>query len=158
MLTCHACFRSYLRAIVSDARSSSSLNFAGPALLRRQFVHVQRGPQQRWATSAMAVARESETTTNVAPLDANENVKPRKTMLPRGVLKAELRYLNDPLKLAKNTLDLLSRDEHVKALELVRLASRTMPCIVSWNHIIDYDMSKGKVAAAVKTYNEVGFA
>ena len=156
MLSCHAYFRAYLRAVVSDARSSSSsLRFAGAALSRRRALQVHIKPQQRWATSATVVARASEATTDV---ETDKNVMPQKTMYPRAALETELRYLNDPLKLAKNTLELLRRNDHVKALELVRLASRKMPCIVSWNHIIDYDMSKGKVAAAVKTYNEVGIA
>ena len=108
----------------------------------------------------MVVARKSNAKTNVEATDieADNHVKLHTSVYPRAALEAELRYLNDPLKLAKNTLDLVRNDEYLKALDLVRLASRNMPCIVSWNHIIDYFMSKSKVAAAVKTYNEVGSA
>ncbi|MCJ1243228.1 hypothetical protein MMC30_000425 [Trapelia coarctata] len=103
----------------------------------------------------MMVARESSTKTELEPADNGENTGKRITAFPQTALERELRYLTDPLKLAQNTLDLLRRDEHVKALELVRLASRKMPCTVSWNHIIDYDMNKDKVNAAWKTYNEM---
>ena len=79
----------------------------------------------------------------------------KETQFKRTELEQELRYLRDPLKLAENTVSLLRQDDHKKALELVRIASRTMACTVSWNHIIDYDMGRGKVSAAIKTYNEV---
>ena len=70
-------------------------------------------------------------------------------------LSKELRYLNDPVKLAKHVVNLLAQDKGSTAEELVRAASRGMQCTVSWNHIIDDAMNRGKVAAAVKFYNEV---
>ena len=70
-------------------------------------------------------------------------------------LDKELRYLNDPLKLAQHVVRLLDRDKALEAVEIVRAASRSMMCTVSWNHIIDDAMNRGKVTAAVKTYNEV---
>ncbi|MCJ1389898.1 hypothetical protein MMC18_002755 [Xylographa bjoerkii] len=87
--------------------------------------------------------------------DVGEGPQGRMTAYPRAELEKELLYLPDPLKLAENTLNLLRQDEHIKALEIVRYASRKMPCTVSWNHIIDYDMSKGRVTPAMKTYNEM---
>ncbi len=70
-------------------------------------------------------------------------------------LDRELIYLQDPLKLAENTIALLRNDDNEKALDLVRLASKQTPCTVSWNHVVDYEMSKGRIQKAVKTYNEV---
>ena len=70
-------------------------------------------------------------------------------------LDKELRYLNDPLKLAQHVVRLLDQDKALEAVEIVRAASRKMMCTVSWNHIIDDAMNRGKVTAAVKTYNEV---
>lgn len=70
-------------------------------------------------------------------------------------LGKELRYLQDPLKLAENTIDLLRKDDHVKALDLVRQASKTISCTVSWNHLVDYSLSTGRAKDAVKIYNEV---
>ena len=70
-------------------------------------------------------------------------------------LKLELRWLKDPVKLADHTVKLLRDDDFLKALELVRLASKDVECTVSWNHLIDYEMSKARVTEAVKLYNEV---
>ncbi|KAL9008265.1 MAG: hypothetical protein Q9173_006595 [Seirophora scorigena] len=70
-------------------------------------------------------------------------------------LDQELVWLRDPLKLAENTISLLRRDDHEKALDTVRMASKSISCSVSWNHLIDYDMSKGKVQKAIKKYNEM---
>ena len=70
-------------------------------------------------------------------------------------LRLELRWLKDPVKLADRTVKLLRDDDFLKALELVRLASKDVECTVSWNHLIDYEMSKARVTEAVKLYNEV---
>ena len=70
-------------------------------------------------------------------------------------LKLELRWLKDPVKLADHTVKLLRRDDFPRALELVRLASKDVECTVSWNHLIDYEMSKARVIEAVKLYNDV---
>lgn len=71
-------------------------------------------------------------------------------------LERELPFLRDPLKLADHILGLLRQDEQRKALETVRLASSKMvSCTVSWNHLVDYEMSKGRVTSAIKIYNEV---
>ncbi|KAI4179977.1 MAG: hypothetical protein L6R41_007527 [Letrouitia leprolyta] len=72
----------------------------------------------------------------------------------RKELEKELLWLQDPLKLADNTIDLLRKDEDEKALELIRMASKRSQCTVSWNHVIDYEMSKGRVQKAEKVYNE----
>ncbi|KAL8670204.1 MAG: hypothetical protein Q9168_005250 [Polycauliona sp. 1 TL-2023] len=70
-------------------------------------------------------------------------------------LDKELIYLRDPVKMAENTIDLLRNDKNEKALELVRRASKHLPCTVSWNHLIDYEMSKGRIHKAVTIYNEM---
>lgn len=71
-------------------------------------------------------------------------------------LDRELVWLQDPLKLAENTIGLLRDNDDEKAIEIVRMASKKAPCTVSWNHLIDYEMSKGRVQKAVKIYHEVG--
>jgi hypothetical protein len=64
--------------------------------------------------------------------------------------------LGDPLKLA-DTVRVLLRQEHFeKAQDIVRSASvGSVQYIVSWNHLIDWQMSRGKVNGAMKTYQEV---
>ncbi|KAK5160302.1 hypothetical protein LTR04_004561, partial [Oleoguttula sp. CCFEE 6159] len=70
-------------------------------------------------------------------------------------LRAELKYLKDPLKLADHVRQVLRENDEEKAHALVRLASKDMQCTVSWNHVIDWQMSRNKVNAALKTYNEM---
>ncbi|KAL8816972.1 MAG: hypothetical protein Q9223_004106 [Gallowayella weberi] len=85
------------------------------------------------------------------PAQVDDAAKSKK----RKQLDRELVYLQDPLRLAENTLNLLRKDDNDKALDLVRIASKQIPCTVSWNHIVDYEMSKGRIQKAVKIYNEV---
>lgn len=59
------------------------------------------------------------------------------------------------MKLADHTVKLLREDDITKALDIVRLASKDVECTVSWNHLIDYEMSKARVNNAIKLYNEV---
>ncbi|KAL9065765.1 MAG: hypothetical protein Q9157_007363 [Trypethelium eluteriae] len=71
-------------------------------------------------------------------------------------LRLELAYLKDPLKLSDRVWDLLHQDNVEKAMVLARMASsKNMQCVVSWNHIIDWMMSRGKANAAMKAYNEM---
>ena len=70
-------------------------------------------------------------------------------------LEQEMRWLKDPLKLADHIVSLLRQDEFQKALAIVQRASKDMECTVSWNHLVDYEMSKGHVTNAVKLYNDV---
>ncbi|KAI9692069.1 MAG: hypothetical protein M1820_009536 [Bogoriella megaspora] len=70
-------------------------------------------------------------------------------------LRKEISYLQDPLKLADHVRQVLGQDDEEKALAIARLASKNMSCIVSWNHIINWNMSKGRVNSALKIYNEM---
>lgn len=69
--------------------------------------------------------------------------------------KLELRHLQDPLELAGFVRKQLSKDKATEMLQLVRMASHSMHCIVSWNHIIDHYLAKERVNDALKVYNEV---
>lgn len=73
----------------------------------------------------------------------------------RTSLEQELRYLKDPLKLADHIVTLLREDENQKAQELVRMSSQHVACTVSWNHLIDYEMSKGRATSAISIYHDV---
>jgi hypothetical protein len=82
------------------------------------------------------------------------STKPRKLPTASATQK-ELVWLGDPLKLANHVLRLLSDDKFEEAENLVRTASKSNQCTVSWNHLVNWQLSRGKVNAAVKTYNEV---
>jgi tetratricopeptide (TPR) repeat protein len=66
-----------------------------------------------------------------------------------------LTYLGDPLKLADHVLHLLRQNRFDEAELLVQTASKRFPCTVSWNHLMDWQLSQGKVNTAIKTYNAV---
>ncbi len=81
--------------------------------------------------------------------------EPRSTRLNERNLETELKYLRDPLKLADHVRYVLDQDDGDKAVALVRLSSKTAANTVSWNHVIDWQMKKGRTQAAITTYNEV---
>ena len=69
--------------------------------------------------------------------------------------RKELQYLADPLELAEFVKAELKKGKSKEMLQLVRMASNSMQCIVGWNHIIDNQLKEGHVAQAVKIYNDV---
>lgn len=158
MLTCHACRRICLKALVRDTLGSiispHTARIAAPAA--RYTINSSPWAQRRYATQDVVTTERKTRLLEKPGLKIHDGeAKGRITMYPKAELEKELLYLPDPLKLANNTLNLLRQDDHVKALEVVRYASNKMSCTVSWNHIIDYNMSKGRVTPAIKTYNEV---
>lgn len=88
-------------------------------------------------------------------LDPPANRPSKNEAYKRSNLELEVRWLKDPVKLAEHTVKLLREDDPQKALAIVRLASKDVECTVSWNHLIDYEMSKARVANALKLYNDV---
>jgi len=70
-------------------------------------------------------------------------------------IRRELQFLPDPLQLAGRVKAALKKGDEEKAVLLTQKASKMMSCTVSWNHLIDYQMSKGHVVPAMKTYNDV---
>lgn len=69
--------------------------------------------------------------------------------------KRELRFLQDPLDLAQFVQAELKKEKVEEMKQLVRMASHSMLCVVSWNHIIDHYLAKSKVGDAMKVYNDV---
>jgi pentatricopeptide repeat protein len=69
--------------------------------------------------------------------------------------KRELRHLQDPLELATFVSNELKKNRVEEMLQLVRMASHSMQCVVSWNHIIDHYLATERVNDAIKVYNDV---
>lgn len=69
--------------------------------------------------------------------------------------RRELRHLQDPLELAEFVAKELQKDKVYEMKQLVIMASHSMECVVSWNHIINYLLTKSKVTDALKIYNDV---
>jgi hypothetical protein len=59
------------------------------------------------------------------------------------------------LELADFVKQELAKGKDNEMLQLVRMASRSMNCVVGWNHVIKHNLEQGKVTQALKLYNEV---
>ena len=157
MLECSACIRRCIRTIFADVLGSHR-----PLQHSRHHLLPQHPSRSVWIRRGYAIEatafenRPAQTPPLPTPYVGRSN-RPTKQETPfqKKSLEQELRWLKDPLKLAEKVITLLRKDEFQKALELVRLASKDIQCTVSWNHLVDYEMSKGRVTNASKIYNEV---
>jgi pentatricopeptide repeat protein len=70
-------------------------------------------------------------------------------------LRKQLQYLKDPLKLAEHVRRCLREGDASGTLAIVRFASKSVQCTVSWNHLIEWHLAQGKLRAALRLYNEV---
>lgn len=87
----------------------------------------------------------------------SRGVRPSKPPKSSGdkIIDQHLIYLKDPLKLAEFIRKTLRDGDFDTAQKVVRAASKDVQCIVSWNHLVDWQVTQGKLNAAIKTYNEV---
>ena len=174
MLTCNACMKRCLQTIIGDAAPStfpflsnskqvrSFNNLAASDLvpwtnLSRQEGSSRRNPVKDSKSAYKHLTREEWIASRgVRPANrpANRPATRSKSISDFGVEK-HIRYLQDPLKLADFIRETLMDDEFEKAEQFVRAASKTIQCTVSWNHLVEWQLSKGKMNAAIKTYNEV---
>lgn len=71
--------------------------------------------------------------------------------------KKELQFTTDPYHIAENVARKLEEKDFEKALTLTREASKNKQVVVSWNHLIQYQLQNQKLHTAIKLYNEVSF-
>lgn len=160
MLECNACMRRCISTVFVDFLHTHRLPRRLP--LTRQSAQTISRRRRGYATEAIRFVKTQSA-------DPGLDVGIRKLYLPdrnqpqqqdepfsKTSLEQEVRWLRDPLKLGDHVVKLLKQDDFQKALALVRVASRSIECTVSWNYLIDYYMSKARVSDAVKLYNEVG--
>jgi len=178
MLTCHACIRRCLQSVIRDftAIIKSSRGLTTDANARRNSVSSNKElrsprslPNERQPTSsgtsspksrfknaniladARKLALKQRGARSVYPI-SNPNALPSR---PGKQVRKHLEYLQDPLKLAEFVRKTLRNDDWLTAVTVVRYASRSIQCAVSWNHLIEWQLWKGQMNAAIKTYNEV---
>lgn len=126
---------------------------------------VYRDGDEPWKKSAVAATQKKRQqaalrqpapkvydTPNLAKLGARDRTMSDRDWENR---KRELRHLQDPLELANFVKRELRKDKMTEMVQLVRMASHSMQCIVSWNHIIDHYLAKERIGEALKLYNEV---
>ena len=88
--------------------------------------------------------------------EEEEKKKPNAIVIKnKPALLKELEWLPDRVKLAEHVHYTLRCNDPAKALDLCRLASKKEVVVVSWNHVVDWYMQKGKVGDALKIYNEM---
>ncbi|PQE13816.1 pentatricopeptide repeat protein [Rutstroemia sp. NJR-2017a BBW] len=172
MFTCRACTRRCIKTLIGDS-AISHLPSQGSLI---------RPPTSRLFTSNATNPDGVEADeVNYRPVDREEaSPQPRGTgtserqqwLKSRGVTPADkkpakfdpredanffkkLKQLQDPLNLAQFVRSKLKNDDFDTALLYVRAASKKIQCVVSWNHLVEWQLSKGKMNAALKTYNEM---
>lgn len=155
MRRCNTCIRVVLADVLGFSRSPTKSS---------SFATIHTDPswprwQRRYASNAVEVRPASSTDHRLALMPHftphKQKAIAESLLFKTPHLQTELRYLKDPLKLADHVVTLLRQDEYPKALELVRMSSKDAACTVSWNHLIDYEMSKDNVTKAMSLYHDV---
>jgi pentatricopeptide repeat protein len=156
MMECRACVSRAIRAVVGDVHAASS-TFQRSLVLTPHF--TTQLPRRRISTAVETNPRDA--LSDLEPLPRPKIIEaPGKkggsiVISNEKSLQRELEWLKDPVKLAQHINYTLRNEEAEKALNLCRLASRKMECVVSWNHVVAWHMARGKVNAAIDIFNEM---
>ncbi|KAI7159505.1 hypothetical protein KC349_g4104 [Hortaea werneckii] len=133
LLTPHLTIPSHRRA-ASTAAAPPASNQGNPYLNAAQLRHQTQG--------------------DVIPFD-HDRPATEVTTFDKKALRKELEWLPDPIKFTEHVQYTLRCEKPAKALELVRLASKTRQCTVAWNHVVNYHMQRGRPRDAFAVYNEM---
>lgn len=164
MLNYSACIYKCRRTLLCSRllEASASLPFSTVILRPRSSHNYVRLPSSWSGRSHASIANiEQPTKLHSHPSVSVPYTKRKKraiaesSVFSKKSLEIELSWLWDMLKLSDHTLNLLQKDEFHKAYELLKLASKKYDCTISWNHLINYEMSKGRVASAINLFNDV---
>ena len=162
MLRCSACISNSIRTVFSNLYINQLILTSSPLRLLTKPADQQAPCLRRAYATEASLARgmpDSGVTlsSRVGPhtLDPSANRPSKTEAYKRSNLELEVRWLKDPVKLADHTVKLLREDDPEKAVAIVRHASKDVECTVSWNLLIDYEMSKARVANALKLYHDV---
>lgn len=157
MFECRACLLRCMRAIAGDAAPARPLQ--RPLALTPR---LQSRPSRRLASTAAAEAAQDIDDplvegANLPVVDTTPSGQQRKgiTVQNRKALEKELVWLKDPFKLTEHIKFTLRNNDPDKALDLCRIASKSMDCVVSWNTIVDFYMQRYNINDAMKVYNEM---
>ena len=159
MYECRTCVRRLFYTIFADALKYSPSPPRVPVPQRQ--IHRASGLQRGYATEILPIENAPTPSPTLDVGVRNPYVPQQRRpseqheLFNLGNLGKEVKWLRDPLKLGDHTVKLLRQNDPLKALAIVRLASKHVQCTVSWNYMIDYHMSKGNVKSGVQLYNEV---
>ncbi|KAH6985043.1 hypothetical protein BKA56DRAFT_328804 [Ilyonectria sp. MPI-CAGE-AT-0026] len=101
-----------------------------------------------------SIKADAPQTFDADPEEPSVSAKKAREKLERAV-KKNLPYLDDPWKLGQYVTDALAKDRFDEALLLTQKASNKDQVVVSWNHLIDYQLEKQQLRKAIKLYNEM---
>ena len=146
MLRCRYCIRNLLEAVIVD------LPTFRPVASPRSFSTGTRLKSYTPLSTVNRLQAIQPTSIENASQDQDNDLENRDE---RRELETELKYLQDPVKLAERVHGLLAQGKVQRALQLLKLASRDRSCTVSWNHVINHEMKQGRTASALKIYNDV---
>jgi hypothetical protein len=171
MLTCQACMRRCLRSFIGDfsqipipSRNTLTPIACGRASSARSYTSF--APQEKLIADSSGSRNKVEGGSALKSNTRQEWIESRgvrpawkeKSEEASGIDREtalELKRLQDPLKMADYVRQKLLKDQFEEAQMLVRAQSKHAQVVVSWNHLISWQLSKGSLNAALKTYNEV---
>jgi len=182
MFTCHACMKRCLQTLIGDSIASTSAlrtSLRNRTISQRRLASTSTStycntedvyhPTNSFSRSSKSNYEYTGSSDRKALTETEKRAKwlesrgqtpaDKKDLSNQGtddfLVRRKLKTLQDPLNLAVFVRLSLQRDEFEYCQTLVRAASKNMQCTVSWNHLIEWQLSKGKLNAALKTYNEV---
>lgn len=179
MLSCHGCIRHCLQSIIGRPLQLSIRTQHTPRPIVRNIARAYASSYTTLKQDREASRRRNDDDDDVSVrpssfgLQGNRFEENRQQWLKsRGVrppssvkrkpnldtevsMRKHLQYLQDPMKLSDYIRTTLRNDDYETAEKVVHFASKKMQCVVSWNHLVDWQLSKGKMNAAIKIYNEV---
>jgi len=147
MFICRACLRrsGASLAVTHSAHRSFALNFLHDHQLSRRTARC-------FATAHdVNVNHEGTEPKEVATPDWKEK-QARKL---EWTVRNHLNHAQDPFKIAQIVENVLAKGRYDEALALTKEASVDRQCVVSWNHLIDYQMQNQRLHAAIKLFNDV---
>ncbi|KAI0526472.1 hypothetical protein F5B22DRAFT_159488 [Xylaria bambusicola] len=159
MFTCRECLR---RAFNSSSRAGIPKNLSASHSSLPPLSATTKASRPNKKYSTVATAQEltaDETRSDVAHdptrKDHGDNKPSVLGRSAKWAARKELEYLNDALHIANRVAAALNKDDFEVAAQITRQASKDKNVIVSWNHLIDYQLRNGRIHAAMKLYNEM---
>ncbi|KAF2765227.1 hypothetical protein EJ03DRAFT_217225 [Teratosphaeria nubilosa] len=163
MFECSACTLRALRAVAGDALSRGRSN------RHQSFERLLTAGGRRASSAATALSSPSQhggqpylNAAQLRHINRQESDGVEKQLLSsppersqRRALQEEMKWLADPLKFTEHVHYTLRCDKPDKALELCRMASSRIKCVVAWNHCIDWHLKNGQYSEGLRIYNEM---
>ncbi|KAI1460591.1 hypothetical protein F4805DRAFT_416414 [Annulohypoxylon moriforme] len=173
MFTCRSCMRKAFTTLVNHTLRLENAS----ATLRPRYASTRSRSSKKYAPfpgSSMAegrnIARYSTSNAENAGKitlddlieddpehteDTGDRERTRRLTPSEWAAQKHLQYLKDPLDIANQVKRILAKDRFEEAAIMTRKSSKDTKVVVSWNYLIDYQLRKDRIHAALKLYNEM---